>query len=88
MLHEGNVTADTFCNFIISLTKSVNKNVFLVVDGYRIYHPKKVNALIEKLNGKMTLLFLQPYSLQLNPSFYGVISSSTSVKNTFKTKEN
>ncbi|MBT8420114.1 MAG: IS630 family transposase, partial [Gammaproteobacteria bacterium] len=67
MLHEGNVNADVFCHFITRLAKSVDRKVFLIVDGHPIHHAKKVSALIEKLNGKVTLFFLPPYSPQLNP---------------------
>ncbi len=67
MVHEGTATADTFCNFLRRLSTNVEQKIFLVVDGHRIHRARKVQSLLKKMDGKITLFFLPPYSPQLNP---------------------
>jgi transposase len=67
MVHEGTATAETFCTFLKRLAQGVEEKIFLIVDGHRIHRAKKVDHLLAKLNGKITLFFLPPYSPQLNP---------------------
>jgi len=67
MVHEGTATAETFCEFLKRLATGVEDNIFLIVDSYRIDRAKKVQALQGRMNGQITLPFLPPYLLQLNP---------------------
>ena len=67
MVHEGTATAQTFCTFLTRLAHGVEHKVYLIVDGHRIHRAKKVQKLLEQLDGKITLFFLPPYSPQLNP---------------------
>lgn len=67
MVHEGTATAETFCRFLKRLAQGVEEKIFLIVDGHRIHRAKKVDHLLAKLNGKITLFFLPPYAPQLNP---------------------
>ena len=67
MVHEGNGTAATFCDFLQRLAVGVEQKIFLIVDGHRIHRAKKVQRLLESMDGKITLFFLPPYSPQLNP---------------------
>lgn len=67
MVHEGTATAETFCTFLKRLVQGVEQKIFLIVDGHRIHRARKVQQLLKKLDGKITLFFLPPYSPQLNP---------------------
>lgn len=67
MLHEGTATAHTFCEFLKRLAAGVDQNIYLIVDGHRIHRAKKVQRVLEHMDGKITLFFLPPYSPQLNP---------------------
>lgn len=67
MVHEETATAGTFCEFLKRLAQGIESKIFLIVDGHRIHRAKKVQALLEQLDGKITLFFLPPYSPQLNP---------------------
>jgi transposase len=67
MVHEGTATAQTFCTFLRRLAEGSEHKIFLIVDGHRIHRAKKVQTLLERLKGKITLFFLPPYSPQLNP---------------------
>jgi transposase len=67
MVHEGTANADTFCEFLKRLDQSIEEKIYLIVDGHRIHRAKKVQALLEEMDGRITLYFLPPYSPQLNP---------------------
>jgi transposase len=67
MVHEGTATAETFCLFLKRLAAGIEQKIYLIVDGHRIHRAKKVQKLLKKLKGKITLFFLPPYSPQLNP---------------------
>lgn len=67
MVHEGTATAHTFCEFLKRLAEGVDHKIYLIVDGHGIHRAKKVRQLLEKMDGKITLFFLPPYSPELNP---------------------
>jgi len=67
MVHEGTATAEVFCDFLKRLARDVEQKIFLIVDGHRIHRARKVQKLLKKMDGKITLFFLPPYSPELNP---------------------
>jgi len=66
MVHEGSVTADTFCELISHLAAGMEGKVYLVVDAQSIHKADKVQKHLAALNGQLTLLFLPPCSPGLN----------------------
>jgi transposase len=67
MVHEGNVTATVFLEFLKRLMRGSEQPIILVVDGHPIHKAKLVKAYVESLEGRLKLVFLPPYAPQLNP---------------------
>jgi transposase len=66
MVHEGSVTADTFCEFLTRLAEGMERKIYLVVDRHSIHKAGKVKRHLTALGSKITLFFLPPYSPELN----------------------
>jgi transposase len=66
MVHEGSVTADTFCEFRTRLAVGMERKIYLVVNGHSIHKAGKVQEDLTALGGQITLFFLPPYSPDLN----------------------
>lgn len=60
-------TAETFLNFLqkVILAYPTGK-IVMVLDNARIHHAKLLQPFLDKLNGRLELVFLPPYSPQLN----------------------
>ena len=67
MIVEGSVNADVFIQFLRRLIEGVDYKVFLIVDGHRVHHAKKVKEFVSSTNGKLGLFYLPGYSPELNP---------------------
>ncbi|MGD9710338.1 MAG: IS630 family transposase [Halothiobacillaceae bacterium] len=67
MLHEGSVDAKVFLEFLKRLMIGADKPVFVIVDGHPIHKAKLIKAYVERLQGKLKLFYLPPYSPHLNP---------------------
>ena len=67
MVVDGNVGANTFCQFLKRLVSKSRKKIFLILDQHPIHKAKCVRKVIQELQGKLTIYFLPPYSPELNP---------------------
>jgi transposase len=67
MLHEGVVHATVFREFLQRLMIGADQPVFLIVDGHPIHRAKLVKTYVDRLEGKLKLFYLPPYSPHLNP---------------------
>jgi transposase len=67
MVQEGTVTAVVFREFLQRLMAGAKQPVFLVVDGHLIHKAKLVKDYVEQQQGRLKLVYLPPYSPQLNP---------------------
>ena len=67
MLHEERGTAEVFCGFLQHLMIGATQPIFLVVDGHSIHKAKIVENYVASTNGRLELIYLPPYSPQLNP---------------------
>ena len=67
MLHDGSVGAKVFVEFLKRLMVNAKKPVFLIVDGHPIHKAKMVKNFVDRLDGKLRLFYLPPYSPHLNP---------------------
>ena len=67
MVHEGSVTAKVFRTFLQRLMRGAQQPIILVVDGHPIHKARLVKDYVDSQNGRLKLVFLPPYSPQLNP---------------------
>ena len=67
MIHDGRGNAEVFCGFLRQLMLGATQPIFLVVDGHSIHKAKIVQDYVASTNGELELIFLPPYSPQLNP---------------------
>jgi len=67
MVHEGSTTAEVFLRFLQQLMLDAKQPIILVVDGHSIHKAKLVKEYVASTQGKLGLIFLPPYSPQLNP---------------------
>lgn len=67
MVVEGAVKSATFIEFLRRLLKDVRQPIFLVVDGHPTHRSKKVKEFVAATKGRLRLVFLPPYSPELNP---------------------
>jgi len=67
MTVEGTVTAATFIEFIDRLVTGMEQKIYLVLDRHRIHRAKVVQQHVTRLKEKIELVYLPPYSPELNP---------------------
>lgn len=67
MLYDERFTGKLFVKFLQRLMHKQQGNVTLVVDGHRSHFTADVKEYLIKLNGKLKIYALPPYSPQLNP---------------------
>ena len=58
----------TFFKFLIKAVKSfAGKKLYMVLDNVRFHHAKRLKPILERYRHRIELLFLPPYSPDLNP---------------------
>ena len=63
---KGNTV--TFFKFLVTVTrKYINQKVVMVVDNVRYHHAKRLKPILEKYKHRIELVYLPPYSPDLNP---------------------
>ena len=68
MIHEGQGTAERFCQFLENIVRESGKNILIVVDNCSIHTAKKTKEWIAE-NADKCEIFDQPmYSPEVNPS--------------------
>lgn len=67
MVVRGGVGGGVFIDFLKRLVHGQRRPIYLIVDGHPAHRSKKVKAYVASLQGKLRLLFLPPYSPELNP---------------------
>jgi transposase len=66
MIHDGRGNAEVYCGFLMQLMLGATQLIFLVIDGHSIHKAKVVEDYATSTNGELELIFLPPYSPQLN----------------------
>ena len=66
-LHEGNIDADKFVEFLKRLIWHRKKKIFLIVDNAQIHRSKKVKEWQKKNDRRIKIFYLPAYSPDLNP---------------------
>jgi transposase len=65
-------TSRVFLDFLKRLIRDVEQPIIMVVDNLRVHHAKAVTTWLNQVNaktpGRIRLVFLPPYSPQLNPA--------------------
>jgi putative transposase len=65
-VEKGNTS--TFFGFLMKAVKSfAGKKLYVVLDNVRFHHAKRLKPVLEKYKHKIELVFLPPYSPDLNP---------------------
>jgi transposase len=67
MLFEGSLNAMTFIEFLEKLLHDIEGKIFLIVDGLPVHKAKAVTEFVKSTEGRLRLIFLPPYSPELNP---------------------
>ncbi|MDA8092428.1 MAG: transposase [Betaproteobacteria bacterium] len=68
MAPNGTVTAAVFRAFLERLIAGVDRKIILVVDGHPTHKAKLVREFVEANAERLELVFLPPYSPELNPN--------------------
>lgn len=64
---EGKMNSAGFIRFLKKLHKDAGKPILVITDNARYHHSKETQRFIEATNKQVTLVFLPPYSPELNP---------------------
>ena len=67
MVHEGSGTAEVFLRFLQQLMLNAEQPIVLVVDVHSIHKAKLIKVYVAATLGELELVYLPPYSPQLNP---------------------
>jgi transposase len=57
---------DTFRNFLSYLINSTNNHILLILDRASYHRAKSLKPFLEQYQSRLTLIFLPPYSPELN----------------------
>jgi putative transposase len=58
----------TFFRFLMKAVKAFDgKKLYMVLDNVRFHHAKRLKPILERYKHKIELIFLPPYSPDLNP---------------------
>ncbi len=66
-LYQGKFTADKCIDCFKRFLKNRKRRIVVIVDGHPVHKSKKVKRFIDSLNGELEIVFLPPYSPDLNP---------------------
>lgn len=66
-LHEGSFKARHFVEFCKQLLDDIDGKIFLVVDRSPVHTAKKTRDFAKSTDGRLELVYLPPYSPELNP---------------------
>lgn len=64
---SGNLNSGLFIDYLKKLMHDIPGPVFLIADGYPSHKSKETLEFVQSTEGRLNLLFLPPYSPELNP---------------------
>jgi transposase len=67
MIVDGSINNGVFIEFLKRLLHDTKQKIFLIVDGHPTHRSKQVKEFVASQDGKLRLIFLPPYSPELNP---------------------
>lgn len=67
MVHRGRFTAAVFVTFLRRLLADRPGKVYLLLDNHPVHHRRQVNEFVATRPERLRLVFLPPYSPELNP---------------------
>jgi len=70
MMYKDMMTANIFIDFLARMLPKEGQKVYLIVDNMRVHHSKKVKDWLKKHESRMKIVYLPPYSPELNPDEY------------------
>ncbi|WP_142784028.1 IS630 family transposase [Changchengzhania lutea] len=70
MLMEKGFNSEVFKMFLLLMIKYSNKKIFFITDNHPAHKTIKLDQWLEENNDKIEVLFIPPYSPELNPQEY------------------
>ena len=70
MVFTRRFTASVFIEFLGRLLRSVDRKVFLIMDGHPVHKARKVKAWLAERSDQIEVFYLPGYSPELNPDEY------------------
>ena len=67
MIFDGKFNSDVFILFLRRLLKTVDRKIYLIIDGHPVHKSKKVKRWIKENGSRISIFFLPAYSPELNP---------------------
>lgn len=67
MIREGGINSDVFIEFLKRLIVGASRKIFLVLDNGSAHTSKKTKEFVASVSKKLELIYLPPYSPDLNP---------------------
>jgi transposase len=64
---QQNFNGEVFIDFMRRLVRDRGRKVYLIVDRHPVHISRKVRASVERHQGEIRLIYLPPYSPELNP---------------------
>ncbi|MGB0880607.1 MAG: IS630 family transposase [Polaribacter sp.] len=70
MLMDGSFNSEVFKTFLEKMIRYSKQKIFFITDNHPSDKAKKLNEWLEQVKDKLEVLFIPPYSLELNPQEY------------------
>ena len=64
---QENFSSEVFTGFLLRLVRDRGKKVYLIVDRHPVHTSRKLRAWVERHQAEIRLIYLPPYSPELNP---------------------
>ena len=70
MVYREAMTSQKLITFMTRLIKDAGRNVYLILDNLKVHHSRNVTEWVEAHKDQIELVYLPPYSPELNPDEY------------------
>jgi len=89
MVVQGGLKSDVFIKFLKRLMVGAKRKTFLIVDNGSAHKSKKTKIFLESQKKKIELLYLPPYSPELNPDelIWNHLKTHTTGRSTISDKQ-
>ena len=70
MILDGSFNTEVFIEFLKRMVRYSTRKIYYITDGHPAHKTKKLQAWLDEQGGKIEVIFLPPYSPELNPQEY------------------
>ena len=70
MIMDGKFNNEVFLKFLLQMLKYSRRKIFFVTDEHPAHKTKKLNEWVSENSNRIEVIFLPPYSPELNPQQY------------------